>query len=201
LAVFEFYAFRVDWLKNQWAQARSGDSVARRKLLIASVFTVIALSLLISGQIQSQPVAVRPQSKIGASSFSSSGFVHLSGAVKTPGVYPIRPGMRLFEVLALAGGFSPKADRDSVNLARTVTDGEQITVSVSGGASVSDGLIHLNRASAGELDKLPGIGPTLAGRIIDWRNANQGFKSVEDLRKVGGIGDKLFAGLKSLVTL
>jgi competence protein ComEA len=65
----------------------------------------------------------------------------------------------------------------------------------------SDGLVSLNRASSSDLDKLPGIGPTLAARIIDWREANNGFQAIEDLRKVGGIGDKLFAGLKKLVKL
>jgi competence protein ComEA len=62
-------------------------------------------------------------------------------------------------------------------------------------------LIHLNKATAADLDKLPGIGPTLSERIIDWRNANGGFKTLEDLRRVGGIGDKLFAGIKELVVL
>jgi competence protein ComEA len=109
--------------------------------------------------------------------------------------------MRLFEVIALAGGFTAKADRESVNLARTVTDGEQIIVTGSGDRPVSDGLIHLNTAESADFDKLPGIGPTLSARIVDWRKANGGFKTVEDLRRVGGIGDKLFAGIKSLVTL
>jgi competence protein ComEA len=191
----------VDWLKNQWAQAKTGDQTARRKLLFLGVGLVTAVSLLISGQMQSAPIVVKASKKSTTVIGETSGFVHIGGAVKVPGVYPIKPGMRLFEVLTLAGGFSDKADRDSVNLARTVSDGEQILVSKAGESAVNDGLIHLNQATASDLDKLPGIGPTLAGRIIDWRNANQGFKAVEDLRKVGGIGDKLFAGLKSLVTL
>jgi competence protein ComEA len=62
-------------------------------------------------------------------------------------------------------------------------------------------LVNLNRATVSDFDKLPGLGPTLAARIIDWREANNGFKSIEDLRKVGGIGDKLFSSLRKLVSL
>ncbi len=190
----------MEWLKNHWVQASAGDKSARRKLLIIAVGLVVTIALLVSGQTSSMPIKISKH-KSSAQVEVKSGFVHLTGAVKSPGVYPISIGMRLFEVIALAGGFTAKADRESVNLARTVTDGEQIIVSGSGGASVSDGLIHLNKSAASEFDKLPGIGPTLAARIVDWRQANGGFKSVDDLRRVSGIGDKLFAGIKALVTL
>ena len=190
----------VEWLKNHWLQAKAGDKSARRKLLIIAVGFVITLALLVSGQTSSVPIKISKH-KSTTDSDVKSGFVHLTGAVKSPGVYPISIGMRLFEVIALAGGFTAKADRESVNLARTVTDGEQIIVSGSGDRPVSDGLIHLNTAEPADFDKLPGIGPTLSARIVDWRKANGGFKTVDDLRRVGGIGDKLFAGIKSLVTL
>ena len=190
----------VEWLKNHWLQAKAGDKSARRKLLIIAVGFVITLALLVSGQTSSVPIKISKH-KSTSESDVKSGFVHLTGAVKSPGVYPISIGMRLFEVIALAGGFTSKADRESVNLARTVTDGEQIIVSGSGDRPVSDGLIHLNTAEPADFDKLPGIGPTLSARIVDWRKANGGFKTVDDLRRVGGIGDKLFAGIKSLVTL
>lgn len=190
----------MEWLKNNWAQARTGDKTARRKLLILAVGFVVTLALLVSGQSSSEPVKVTKR-KSTQEIETQSGYVHISGAVKHPGVYPIAIGMRLFEVIALAGGFTSKADRDSVNLARTLIDGEQIQVAGSADRQVDDGLIHLNKATASDLDKLPGIGPTLSERIIDWRNANGGFKSIDDLRRIGGIGDKLFAGIKPLVTL
>jgi competence protein ComEA len=189
----------MEWLKNNWAQARLGDAKSRRRLLVLAAATVVAVALLVSGQNSSQPISVAVR-KSGQTVSNSSGYVHLTGAVKSPGVYPITAGMRLFEVITLAGGFTPRADRSSVNLARIVNDGEQIIVSGSGVSAVSDGLIHLNKSSASDLDKLPGIGPTLAQRIIDWRSANGGFKSVDDLRKVGGIGEKLFAGIRKLVS-
>lgn len=191
----------VEWLKNQWVQAKSGDKSARRKLLILAVAASVTVALLISGQTASEPIRVKANKTAIAETTVKGGFVHISGCIKSPGVYPMSPGMRLFELVALAGGFTPKADRDSVNLARTLTDGEQIIVSGAGGSPINDGLIHLNKATAADLDKLPGIGPTLSARIIDWRNANGSFKSVEDLRRVGGIGDKLFSGIKSLVIL
>lgn len=191
----------VEWLKNHWLQARAGDKTARRKLLLIAVGLVITVALLVSGQTSSQPIKVAVRKNGTTAAEVKSGYVHITGAVKSPGVYSISIGMRLFEVVALAGGFSVKADRESVNLARTVTDGEQITVAGVGAGTVADGLIHLNTAPASEFDKLPGIGPTLSSRIVDWRKANGGFKSVDDLRRVGGIGDKLFAGIKPLVTL
>jgi competence protein ComEA len=96
-----------------------------------------------------------------------------------------------------------------VNLARQLSDGEQIFVlavgqtvseAVGGGASGS-GLISINRATPGQLESLPGVGPALAGRIVDWRSANGGFKKLEDLKNVGGIGDKLYAGFAKQITL
>jgi competence protein ComEA len=191
----------MEWLKNHWAMAKGGDSAARRKLLILAVGLVVTLALLISGQTESQPIEIQPKDATDESIQSQQEYVHITGAIKNPGVYPITPGMRLFEVIAIAGGFNSKADQSSVNLARTVTDGEQILIATGGAVEKSDGLVSLNRASSNDLDKLPGIGPTLAARIIDWREANNGFQAIEDLRKVGGIGDKLYAGLKKLVKL
>ena len=188
----------MEWVRNQLALAKSGDAGARRKLLATAVLLVVILALLISGQTKSSPVIA--EKKTNSSHLSSpSSFVHISGAVKEPGVYAISGGMRLFEVLSLAGGFTKLADKDSVNLARVVVDGEQIFVGANGAQAVSDGLIHLNKATVSELDGLPGIGPTLASRIVDWREANGSFHSVGDLRNVAGIGDRLFAGVKDLV--
>jgi competence protein ComEA len=91
-------------------------------------------------------------------------------------------------------------------MARALTDGEQLVVSsessvASFEGSTSSSLISLNQASSSQLEDLPGVGPALAGRIVDWRSANGGFKAKEDLLNVAGIGDKLFASFKDLVTL
>jgi len=135
-------------------------------------------------------------------------FVHMAGSVRHPGIYQLDSGARVYEAVLAAGGLTPKANQMSVNLARVLTDGEQLIV-----ASTSQtlnqqfsipnqpSLISLNQATASQLEDLPGVGPALAGRIVDWRTANGGFKSKEDLLNVSGIGDKLFAGVKDLVVL
>lgn len=140
-------------------------------------------------------------------------YVALAGAVKRPGVYQLKSGARVFDAVFAAGGLTAKADQTSVNLARVVTDGEQIVVgkiglgrsgSADGSASSSSSasaLISLNQASETELEALPGVGPALAGRMVDWRTANGGFRSKQDLLNVTGIGDKLFAAISKLVTL
>jgi competence protein ComEA len=138
-------------------------------------------------------------------------YVHVVGEVVRPGLYILQSGARLADAIFAADGFSRFADQASVNLARLITDGEQIVVSRVGGSvggaisgpvpSSNKSLVNLNRSSEPEIEGLPGVGPTLAGRIIDWRVANGGFRSKADLQKVAGIGDKLFAQLKDLVTL
>ncbi|MGX5695254.1 ComEA family DNA-binding protein [Agromyces soli] len=139
--------------------------------------------------------------------------VHVLGAVVQPGLVELRPGARVVDAIAAAGGLAADADQAGVNLARPVADGEQLVVprigetppagasGSAGTAGAGDGLVHLNTADAAELDTLPRIGPALAGRIIDWREANGGFTSVDQLLEVAGIGDAVFAGLAELVAL
>lgn len=137
-------------------------------------------------------------------------YVHVVGEVVHPGLYILQSGARLADAILAADGFSRLADQASVNLARLISDGEQVVVARIGAATSSttgrasgaklSQLVNLNRASEPEIEGLPGVGPTLAGRIIDWRLANGGFRSKADLQKVAGIGDKLFAQLKGLVT-
>jgi competence protein ComEA len=134
-------------------------------------------------------------------------FVHVLGAVERPGLYELADGSRAVDAVAAAGGFTDVADQSGINLARFVTDGEQLRVPAVGEAppaqsgTTAGGLVNLNTADAATLETLPRVGPALAGRIIDWREANGGFGSVEDLRHVTGIGDKTFADLKDLVTV
>jgi len=133
-------------------------------------------------------------------------YVHVSGAVAAPGLYVLRETARVVDAVAAAGGFTDDADEGAVNLARPVSDGEQLVVPVAGAATsgasedlAADGRVDLNRADASALDTLPRIGPAMAERIIQWREANGGFRSVEDLLAVPGIGDKMLETLRDLV--
>jgi competence protein ComEA len=146
-------------------------------------------------------------------------FIQVAGAVVKPGVYVLPVRARVYEAIALAGGFTKSADQASVNLVRELVDGEQILVlELYADPSSATGIggivvpnagsnppaqprINLNRAGLAELDTLPGVGPALAQRIVDWRTANGSFKKIADLTKVSGIGEKLIANLKGLVVI
>lgn len=139
----------------------------------------------------------------------ASVFVHVSGSVVSPGLYVLDEGARVVDAVAAAGGFAPGADEAAVNLARPLSDGEQLLVPAIGTvadggtapAPAGDGRVNLNIADAAELDTLPRIGPAMAERIIQWRDANGRFTSVEDLLAVPGIGDKMLETLRDLVTV
>ncbi len=142
---------------------------------------------------------------------AASIYVHILGQVVRPGLYELRDGSRAVDIVAAAGGFTEQADPAGLNLARFLSDGEQIVVPAVGepaapgggqgaGTGVSaDGRVNLNTADAAALDTLPRIGPAMAERIIAWREANGRFTAVEDLLDVAGIGDATLAGLRDLV--
>ncbi|MDQ0895900.1 ComEA family DNA-binding protein [Agromyces ramosus] len=143
--------------------------------------------------------------------------VHVLGAVVKPGLVQLDAGARVVDAVAAAGGFTADADPAGVNLARPIVDGEQLVVfavgqapapapapapgQAPGGAVGADGIVHLNAADVAALDTLPRIGPALAQRIIDWREANGPFTSVDQLLEVTGIGDAVFGGLADRVAL
>ena len=121
--------------------------------------------------------------------------VHVAGAVRHPGVYTLADGARVADAIAKAGGPTRRGDPNAVNLAAAVTDGEQVLVPVAGTAAT----VHLNSADAAALDALPGVGPATAERILAWRDANGGFRSVDDLEQVPGIGPARLEALRGLV--
>jgi competence protein ComEA len=137
--------------------------------------------------------------------------VHVAGKVRRPGVVTLPAGSRVTDAIEKAGGAKPGADTSTVNLARKVIDGEQILVGVPGGAAPAPGVsggpvagapagpIDLNAATVDQLQQLPGVGPVLAQRIIDFRTQHGGFQSVDQLREVTGIGERRFAEISRQV--
>ncbi|MBT2404373.1 MULTISPECIES: ComEA family DNA-binding protein [unclassified Streptomyces] len=130
--------------------------------------------------------------------------VDVSGKVRDPGIRRLPAGSRVEDALAAAGGVRPGADTTGLNRARVLMDGEQVLVGapapvLPGGAGPSRGPLSLGSATVEQLDGLPGVGPVLAQHIVDFRTARGGFRSVEDLRQVNGIGERRFADLRTLV--
>jgi competence protein ComEA len=143
--------------------------------------------------------------------------VYVSGAVTHPDVYELPYDSIVKDAIEAAGGPTDEADLDRINLARRVYDEEQIYVPQKGEESLpvsppsgpslhspsspGGGKVNINTATAEELDTLPGIGPSLAQRIIDCRTTNGPFQSIEDIKNVRGIGDVTFEELKDKITV
>ncbi|MFB9697928.1 helix-hairpin-helix domain-containing protein [Amorphoplanes digitatis] len=141
--------------------------------------------------------------------------VAVGGKVRKPGLVQLPTGARVADALRAAGGANPGVDVAPLNLARKIADGELIMVGVTpppGAAptgpagpaapgSPAGGPVNLNTATLADLDGLPGVGPVLAQRILEARDAQGGFRAVTDLRKVEGIGTARFEQLKDLVTV
>ncbi|MGM7696593.1 helix-hairpin-helix domain-containing protein [Microbacterium sp. A84] len=192
------------------ASAITGRSRLRLSIGAAVVLGLVVLSAAVGLGImrgQAQPVQTVPINASGEAAVSGELYVHVLGQVTHPGLYVLDGDARVVDALAAAGGTLDDADLQAVNLARPLSDGEQLIVPVSGAAApedgsstpAGDGLIDLNNADQAALETLPRIGPALAKRIIDWRETNGRFQSVEDLIAVPGIGDKLLAGIRDLV--
>jgi competence protein ComEA len=146
---------------------------------------------------------------------SATVVVSVVGLVARPGLVTLSSGSRVDDAVEAAGGLLPEADPASLNLAAVVSDGQQVAVGVAGaaggvqdapsgagaGPAGSGQPVNLNTATAPELDALPGIGPVLAGRIVDYRTAEGPFTSVDQLDDVPGIGPAIAAELVELVTV
>ena len=162
----------------------------------------------------------------GPSAGAGSVVVHVTGAVIRPGVVTLGEGSRVNDAIGAAGGVSPDADTQQLNLARVLTDGEQIRVPRIGevlpdpapqpgavvtpgtgtapgkpGAGSASGMVNINTASASDLEKLPGIGPALAQRIVEYRESHGPFASVDALTDVPGIGKAKLEALREQATV
>ncbi len=164
------------------------------------------------------PAEAEPASK---PSQDSTLVVHVAGAVKNPGVYTLSAGSRVADAIAQAGGARADADTNALNLAETLQDGQQVYVATKTETPTTPPPTHktasgavqtparkqarfpidLNRASADELEQLPGIGPVLAHRIVEYRQQVGRFESVDELRNVRGIGSKRLEQIRPLVVV
>lgn len=201
-----------------------GEQLTGRRVVVA----IVALAAV--GLVGGYGVAMRAKPKAEKISLASPGpagatepsgrqvYVHVGGAVHRPGLYEVPDGARVFDAVRAAGGATDQADLDSLNLASKVKDGDKILVparvepgadpppggapAAGGGAAASaGGLINLNSATLEQLDSLPGVGPSTAQKIIDYRTQHGGFRSVDELMEVPGIGPAKFAELKDQVTV
>ena len=207
-------------------RVRVGVGAAVVLLIVAAVVAVLMSATAQGGSTSDLP-SDRATLPLSSSSWGSPTaapsaaalLVHVTGAVRKPGLVSLPGGSRVVDAVAGAGGLADDADAAGVNLARPVADGEQLVVprvgeapvagasaaaGVSGGGGSGpggSGMVNLNTATQQELEGLPRIGPALAQRILDWRAANGRFTQPTDLLKVSGIGQKLFDGLKDSVVV
>lgn len=165
--------------------------------------------------VESSPAPLRASTAPAAT--TDAILVHVLGAVAVPGLVSLAPGSRVVDAIAAAGGLADDAELAGINLARPVSDGEQLAVphvgepapaqaqaqeqaqTPSGGSTSST--VNLNTATQSDLETLPRIGPALATRILDWRTANGPFAAPTDLLSVTGIGQKLYDGLKDRISV
>jgi competence protein ComEA len=139
--------------------------------------------------------------------------VYITGAVPRPGVYALPQGARIQDAISAAGGFLAEAEKSQINLAALLEDGEKLDIPYIEGASPilatpaeavvtsTTELIDINIASATELEELPGIGPTTAQKIVEYREQNGPFLSTEDIINVSGIGPGTYERIKDLITV
>ena len=159
-----------------------------------------------AGETEAPPIlATASPTTSETSAVSSTITVHVAGLVSRPGLVELPEGSRVADAVAAAGGFLPGARADLINLAAPLADGQQVIVPGRDGelpataGETPNGKVHLNLATAAELDALPGVGPVIAERIVSYREENGPFQSVEDLLDVPGIGEAKLADLRDHV--
>lgn len=170
---------------------------------MAVLAAAVSGALLLRGRAQVLP-APAVSGSVGPAGLAAGSVVvvDVAGKVRRPGIVRLPLGARVDDAVRAAGGPLPGASYAGLNRARKLTDGEQVvvgTVATAAAQMAPDGRLDLNAADVAALDGLPGIGPVLAKKIVDWRVEHGRFASVDQLREVGGIGESKFRSLKSKV--
>ncbi|MDR7086553.1 competence protein ComEA [Aeromicrobium panaciterrae] len=195
----------------------------RRRLEVPHVRVLATLStaasvLLVWWLLSSRPETSEPQAPLAFATTEAASHqkpiddlvIDVVGKVRKPGIVTVPTGSRVYEAIEAAGGLKGRVDTSALNMARVLSDGEQLLVGqdpaeVPAAAAAPGGLtttkVNLNTATAEQLDTLPGVGPVTAQSILSWRTENGRFGSVEDLLEVKGIGDATLAELRDLVTV
>jgi competence protein ComEA len=203
---------RLERLQNRFGLSHLNRWVL---VIVGLVVAGVGLSVTLLSWPDSEPAATAPAVVPEASAAAPTMIVvSVAGAVNEPGIVELEAGARVADAIEAAGGMTEGADPGFLNLARVVADGDLVAVpdaSASGaavpapagesGAAGTGGLVNINVASAEELDALKGIGPVLAERIIEYREANGSFQSLDELSEVSGIGSALLEQLRDQVTL
>ncbi len=152
--------------------------------------------LLAGSRPRGNPVTLLPTSTPGLLT------VYVSGAVATPGVYSLPDGSRVEAAIQSAGGLTSSAQTESINQAAFLTDGQQINVpGIVDTSRVAVGRVNINTATAVEMDALPGIGPSTAQAIIDYRLQHGPFQFIQDIQNVPGVGPATFAKIQDYITV
>jgi competence protein ComEA len=184
---------------------------------IAVAASVLLVWWLLSGRPETSepaaPLSFGESTAPAGASPSPAGelIIDVVGKVRKPGIVTVPKGSRVYQAIEAAGGLKGQVDTASLNLARVLTDGEQVLVGLEpvaapagtadGSSGAPGGKVNLNTATTEQLDTLPGVGPVTAQAILDWREENGRFGSVEDLLDVKGIGDATLAELRDLVSV
>ena len=183
----------------------------RRRVLAVGVAALLVL--VVAGKVLLRPArpVVPPPVRVSAAASHAPApmlFVNVVGAVRRPGLYRLKDGARVADAVSRAGGPTPKAQIELVNLAARIADGEQIVVprrglaspsATASGGAVAAGPVHLNSATLEQLDALPGVGPVTAQKILDYRQQHGTFGSVDELDAIAGIGPARLEQLRGLV--
>jgi competence protein ComEA len=183
----------------------------RRRAL--AVGAALLLALVLAGKLLLRPAdpavpPVRVAKSPTAPASAARLFVNVVGAVRRPGLYRLKDGSRVADAVTRAGGPTPKAQIELLNLAARVADGEQVVVPRRGlavpaagaaGGPAAAGPVHLNSATLEQLDALPSVGPVTAQKILDYRQQHGAFGSVDELDAISGIGPARLEDLRGLV--